>query len=541
MTEQPVPGRLRRFLELPFHPFLLSAYAVLFLWSRNVGKVRTADVVQPFAYVIGATAVLLAIGWLAFRSAWRAAIVVSVWSFLFFSFGHVAGTVRSAAQADVPPPSNEGIWLAVWAVIAVGVVVAVALAKPKGRGLAFALNVIVGAMVAFALIGIGAQKVEARREASRAATFAAPAGAAAAKPKGTTTPVAATANGVKRDVFYLVIEEYPNEQTLKEEYGFDNRPFLDALRKRGFYIPERMRGPYPKTPHAVSSTVNMNYLSFPKTSDNWQIVYDSLRHSKVAQEFQKLGYKYILIGSGFHAIRKDDTADVNLIYDPKAGPVTSEFGQVLYDSTVLAALASRYHVGTLDERYKRYQEVMYMYQRSMDIPRDPAPTFSFLHIETTHSPYVIDRNGHFMSESRAEKMTSHEAYLESLRYSNKRALELIDRIQGSYPSDRQPIIVYQADEGPGPVGWNPNTEEHYDWTRASQNVLDVKFRIFSSYYLPGLKDTGLYPTISTTNSFRLIFDKYFGRHYALLPDRSYVFRDEQHPYEFIDVTGRVSH
>jgi uncharacterized protein YhhL (DUF1145 family) len=534
VTQQPAPpGRLRQLLELPFHPFLFTAYAVFFLWSQNVGKVRTADVIAPLAYAIVGTAVLFVVGWLAFRSPWRSAIVVSVWSFLFFSFGHVTGSVKSAAETT-KGPANEGLWLLVWAIIAAGVVVLVALLRPQGRRLAFFVNLVLGVLLVMSIVTIGTQKMEARREASRVAKAN-----QGAEPATSAAPKAAVGTA-KRDIYYLVVEEYPNERILRDVYGFDNRPFLDGLRKRGFYIPTDMRSPYPKTPHSVSATLNMEYLdSFPKDSSNWQRVYDSLKGSKVTKYLQQRGYKYYLIGSGYHAVRYDPTANVNLEYDPKAGPVQSEFGEVLYDSTVLSAIASRYHVGTLDERSRRYQQVQYMYQELANIPQDPATTFTFAHMEITHSPYVTDRNGHFMSEARANKMTSHEAYLESLRYANKRAIQIIDRIQHAYPPDRQPIIVYQADEGPGPVGWNPNTKEHYDWTRAPQDQLELKFNIFSSYYLPGLKDTGLYPSVSTVNSFRLILDDYFGEKLPLLPDRSYVFRNELAPYDFIDVTERV--
>jgi hypothetical protein len=41
------------------------------------------------------------------------------------------------------------------------------------------------------------------------------------------------------------------------------------------------------------------------------------------------------------------------------------------------------------------------------------------------------------------------------------------------------------------------------------------------------------------NSFRLVFNKYFGTTYSMLPDRSYVFRNELEPYNFIDVTDRL--
>ena len=41
------------------------------------------------------------------------------------------------------------------------------------------------------------------------------------------------------------------------------------------------------------------------------------------------------------------------------------------------------------------------------------------------------------------------------------------------------------------------------------------------------------------NTFRLILARYFGADLALLPDRAYVFRSNQRPYEFHDVTDRL--
>jgi hypothetical protein len=329
-------------------------------------------------------------------------------------------------------------------------------------------------------------------------------------PAPTSTPTPAPP---QRDVYYIVIERVPNAEILAKEFGFDNAPFLDELRKRGFVLPSRVRGPYPKTPHSISSTVNMNYLSFPETSGDWHLVNDSLSHSTVAQLFQRKGYLYALIGSGYYALRRDKTADINPVYEPSE---------------------------KLDERRLRYEEVRFMYRKALGITRYPDVTFTFMHIETTHPPYVFDRHGRFLTQESYDRIGEQEAYLESLRYANARSIELIDAIQASAPADRQPIIVFQADEGPGPEGWDGRTKGHFDWTSADQRTLDIKFRIFSSYYLPGLKDTGLFPNISTVNSFRLVFNKYFGARYRLLPNRSYVFPDETRPYEFIDVTDRVN-
>jgi hypothetical protein len=44
--------------------------------------------------------------------------------------------------------------------------------------------------------------------------------------------------------------------------------------------------------------------------------------------------------------------------------------------------------------------------------------------------------------------------------------------------------------------------------------------ILKAYYFPD-DHTGGYPTISPVNSFRVIFNKYFGMEWDLLADRSY--------------------
>jgi hypothetical protein len=45
--------------------------------------------------------------------------------------------------------------------------------------------------------------------------------------------------------------------------------------------------------------------------------------------------------------------------------------------------------------------------------------------------------------------------------------------------------------------------------------------ILNAYYLPGVDPNLLYNTISPVNTFRIIFNQYFGAHYDLLPDTSY--------------------
>jgi hypothetical protein len=63
-------------------------------------------------------------------------------------------------------------------------------------------------------------------------------------------------------------------------------------------------------------------------------------------------------------------------------------------------------------------------------------------------------------------------------------------------------------------------------------------RILNAYYLP-LKDCDLvYDSITPVNTFRVIFNCYFGTNYKLLEDKSYNSFDFS-PYKFTDVTDIV--
>jgi hypothetical protein len=530
-------SRIRRLLELPVHPFLFGAYAVFFLWSRNVDKVRTADTILPLAVVGGGTAIVFGIGWLAYRNAWKSAIATSVLSFLFFSYGHIIGSSTIETQEAATGPANEQLWLALWAVLAIGgLVVAFVVRSDGARRVAYVVNLVLGVMLALAIVNVGMDKLSARSERAELAAAASPAAQASAAPKATPTPI--PVDGTKRDVYFIILDRYANQQTLRENYNHDNSSFIEGLRDRGFYVADKSRGPYPKTPHSIQTTLNMELVDLPPESSDWQLVYDKLKNPKSAQFLKKRGYSYVLMGSGYHSLRKDPAADVNIVWDPRSGPAQTEFSQVLYDSTVLSAIAKRLRFNALDPRWQAYERANFQYQKIPEVAAMPEPTFMFAHILITHPPYVVDGRCNFKPESDLDDETLDEAYVDTVECEGRKTLELIDKLQ-DVPADQQPIIVIQGDEGPGPVGWNPNTKEHYDWTSSPQKVMLEKFRIFNSYYLPGLEDTGLYPNISPVNSFRLVFNKYFGANYALLPDRSFVFVNEERPYEFIDVTERV--
>ena len=61
----------------------------------------------------------------------------------------------------------------------------------------------------------------------------------------------------------------------------------------------------------------------------------------------------------------------------------------------------------------------------------------------------------------------------------------------------------------------------------------------SAYYFPDGSGASLYDSISPVNSFRVVFNHYFGVGYQLLEDLSY-YSSAEYPYQFSNVTARIS-
>jgi hypothetical protein len=113
-------------------------------------------------------------------------------------------------------------------------------------------------------------------------------------------------------------------------------------------------------------------------------------------------------------------------------------------------------------------------------------------------------------------------------YTNKRLLAIVDTLLDR-PESERPLIIVQSDEGPYPAGLGGNTG--IDWTTATPVEREIKFSILNAWYVPDGRDIGLYPQISSVNTFRLLFNAYFGTTLPLLPDDSFT-RGKPEPLAF---------
>jgi hypothetical protein len=155
-----------------------------------------------------------------------------------------------------------------------------------------------------------------------------------------------------------------------------------------------------------------------------------------------------------------------------------------------------------------------------------------------HPPFIFDRSGNAVQTSKPYSLWDNtyfiggleeykRGYVEQVIFINREILQAITSIL--VRSETPPIIVLMGDHGSASVfDWNLDAPK-CTWERTS-NLYAI--------LLPGhLADGTLYPTITPVNTFRIIFNTYFGANLPLLEDRSYMM-SWQRPTLNIDITDQ---
>ena len=491
---------------MPWYPIAISAYPVLALMAANAGQVELDTVVRPLLLSILFGGLLFLITWLFFRQAHRAAFLTALWLALFFSYGHLYIYVD-----EKYPDSNYTLWLAIgWIIL-----FALALFWATRPKLTFASAAATLNTVALALLVMSLWQItpEVQPRAAHALALANAPVETGLKPPANPP-----------DVYFFLLDSYGRADLLKQAYGFDNSEFVDGLEERGFFVGDCSQSNYVRTEISLASSLNMQYLQdlsdqFTPDSTARRLLWDSLKHNAVRYNFENMGYETVTVDTGFAWLNITDSD--HFLSPPPISSGMTEF-EGLFLRTTLARYAQEW--GWVDPDYllgvgfrDRFNNA---FDSIDDIAKMPQPTFSYIHLISPHPPFVFDPNGKptyppdFWNEQRMYPRDLYgKGYVNQAQFLNKKILQAVDTILED--SDAPPIIIIQGDHGP--------------WLQPN----DKRMWILNAIYLPGHKDK-LYPTISSVNTFRVVFNSYFGGKYDMLNDISY-FSPVPKLYDFSEV------
>jgi hypothetical protein len=496
------------------HPFLFVAFPILALYVHNKTEVLLSVVVWPLVVCLSATFVVWVVLSLLMRDAAKAGVIVSLLVVLLFAYVHIYNAIEDLMLGSFEIGRHRYL-MPVLGVL--GVVAIVYAARTKRRIAPFTsiLNVAGGVLLLLTL-GNGLWFEFTGRTSITDASRD--------DPEWTNRDVNAGV-GYKPDIYYIVLDRYASEETLRRAYGYDNGPFIRYLEEAGFYVASKSRCNYAGTLASLASTLNLTYLDRVKEeaadSPDRTAVYPLLRNYKVQRYLRSVGYRYVHMGSWWPPTRTNPFADQNVRY----GPRLSEFSMQLVRTTPPGLLLSYWRRDTIQR-----QRVLHKLNMMPEIIRQPGPKFVFLHLLLPHDPYLFGREGETVAPDERKQRSDRENYVNQLVFTDSEMRELVTRILAE--SKRPPIIILTSDEGPTV----PRVGKR---NRFTKEACAIRTGILNAYYFPGVEAAELHPSITPVNTFRVLFDSYFGTHYGLLEDRVYWSEDPVYPYRFVDVTDKT--
>jgi hypothetical protein len=315
------------------------------------------------------------------------------------------------------------------------------------------------------------------------------------------------------DIHLIIADEYAGRTALQEVFGFDNSPFEDSLRRRGFYVVDSSRSNYNYTVASMASLFQMDYLPGLKDKGKEEIY----RVSKAL--INKNRFIDTLRGKGY-TIRNFSVFDFagqppfeEPYFPQKIKLITDNtfWGRVKNDIGYHAALTFKVR-SELDKVKASLRHDLEAEDRKMAaVLKETAvlhrtSRFFYTHLMMPHDPYLADAAGNLMrldvllnpNQPRDEK----KLYLGYLQYANKKLLSFIGRLQKV--SVRPTVILLMSDHG----------------FRRAESPQVYHFSNFNAVYFPDGDYNLLYTGFSNVNQLRLLLQKQFNCNLPLLKDSS---------------------
>jgi hypothetical protein len=488
------------------HPFLLAVYPILFLYAHNIDySIELIDVVTPMALTLGTTILLFSFLFIRLKDRDKVGLIVSLFLITFFSYGHVYDLLDSVVKLGFNPTRHKYL-LYIYGLLFMSGAYLTVKTRRNLDNFTRILNTISAVLIALSLINIGAYAL------SPGTDFHKNQGTGGIEPK-------TVGGGYDKnpDIYYIILDGYANENTLKEVFGYDNHEFIDYLRDNGFYVASNSRSNYALSFLSLASTLNTEYVNYlteqvGEGSRDREIPYEMIKNSRFMRFLRSRGYKFVSFRSGWAGTDHNKYADLEV----KCG--LSEFMILLVRTTMLKAMELDLRRTIVSCSFSELPEIQH---------RIKDPRFIFAHILVPHPPYLFNRDGEaarILGFNEVNTTWKKEGYLDQLIYVNKRFKTVIDRILAE--AEQPPVIILQSDHGPSFTG---------EFNKPDERLFKERVRIFNAYHLPDNGDGLLYESITPVNTFRLVSNHYFNTSYELLDDRSY-FSTYEAPYEFMDVT-----
>ena len=400
---------------------LTCLFPCFFMFARNAGEARFQDIF-PFFFLFLLTAVIgFVICLVIFRNVTRAGFFTDLCMLVVINFSLVANGVEALF-----PWFHSKYLLVVLCLILL--VLLVRLLRKKSDmtvgctlvSLAFGAMMVMNLIIAVPRLVAVASHEKPQENAQAEVVFA----------------------GDKRNVYYLLFDEYGGDENLMTYFGFDNSDFYAELEKRGFSVSHTTYNAESCwTDTLVPNLLNLDYV----VSDDME---EATRRTYLEEPY-------------LYALFQDNGYQVNIInhraYLKTAGTRELTTGQV--EDTISSYLLDNSLFSKID--FIENQINLWLFQNYRDnysVPlnnaldrlqdcysyTDDVPTLTVSYIQCPHAPFVYNRDGTVRDLSTAWYWKDESLYPGQLQFMNGQILTAIDNIQ---KHDPDAVILLLSDHG----------------------------------------------------------------------------------------------
>jgi len=312
------------------------------------------------------------------------------------------------------------------------------------------------------------------------------------------------------------LDGHSGTSALKKYFNYNNSDFDNFLKERGFFIPELSFSNYLDTRLSITSILNMNYIDLDSKSEKeLEIILKQITvNNLVTRTFEKNGYEIIYFYNEHNIVPHINSK--NELCNNSIG--NHRFLTFVLNNTPIVILGN-----IIDpSNYKQYAEnrlCIFNEISSLD-EKFSQPMFVHAHILMPHFPYLFDSEGNVIADRNMPEDQYPSAYLAQLQYTDLRIQQILEKLLANDP---KPIIIIQSDHGFRGI-FDENDE----------NTIRLSFSNFAAYYFPNkVLEEDDFSVVTPVNSFRILFNKYFGTNYEILENKMYLKEGS----EFRDITN----
>lgn len=300
-------------------------------------------------------------------------------------------------------------------------------------------------------------------------------------------------------VYLILLDEYAGNETLLSDFKFSNDSFINFLQSRKFKVIKSASSNYSYTLLSVPSMFNGSFI---KTDSSVSVYGEegskngllTMYHNHSFRLFKANAY---IIKNYSPFVVQGYSAAYNNRFLP-GGRLLLLYPSLLDDfyeqipDYFLVRFGSRNLIRRYHQQKSSYQQQLMdnVLQDAKEIKEQPL--FCYLHLMHPHAPYVWDSTGEintdYLSVRAPSSKEQQKAYLEQLRYTNKKISAFTDSLLQITKGGS--VIMIMSDHG---------------YKSSISGDAKNKFNSLNAIYFPGPDSLKWYDGMSNINQFRNLF------------------------------------